>query len=140
MRSVAGLIKDDFGKFQMGDFRRAAAFGVHHSILIHRDTGPHQAAPAVNSFNQRSQCRAALAANRLGLHTKSRTFDKADSVRPRHLLDFLLRLVPKPPLGRVHDPLESKIVIRADHNPEIGHRIADLHPLVKARATDHTVR
>ena len=53
--------------------------------------------------------------------------------------DLALGLVAEAALGRVHDPLERQIVVRRDGEPEIGHGIADLHPLIEAGAADDAV-
>ena len=57
----------------------------------------------------------------------------------RQFLHLGLCLVAQAALGSVEDALKSQIVIGADHDAEIGHRIANFHPLVKARAADHAV-
>ena len=42
-------------------------------------------------------------------------------------------------LRRVDDPLEGEVVGRVHGGAEIGEGVADLHPLVEARAADHAV-
>ena len=54
-------------------------------------------------------------------------------------MDPLDRLVAKPALGHVDDPLERQIVGRLGDQPEVSQRIADLGALVKAKSPDDLV-
>ena len=70
---------------------------------------------------------------------RPRALQKAQAVAARHPLDLLLGLIPQSTFGGVHDPLKGQIILGRDHQPEIGHRIANFEPLVKAWAADHAV-
>ena len=56
------------------------------------------------------------------------------------MLDFLLRFVADAALWCVYDPLERQIIIGADDNAEIGHRIANFHTLIKSWAANDAIR
>src|SRR5947209_3517103 len=49
------------------------------------------------------------------------------------------RGVAEPALRNVYDSLKGEIVGGLVDQPQIGERIADLHPLVKPRAADHAI-
>jgi hypothetical protein len=71
--------------------------------------------------------------------TRRAPSDETDAVRAGRPLDDLDRLVAEAPFGRVDDPLEGQIVVGGDGEPEVGHRVPDLEPFVKARPADHPV-
>ena len=49
------------------------------------------------------------------------------------------RLVAEPAFGGVDDPFEGKVVRRAPDQPEIGERVADFSPFVKAEPADDLI-
>ena len=120
---VAGFVQDHFGQLH-----------VRHVFTVD------QSAPAQDAVNQFGQGHPALTLDQSGLHRQPRAFQQRHTVRARGHLDGLLRLVAKTTFGCVHDPLEREIIVGRGHDAEIGHRIADLHPLIEARAADHTIR
>jgi hypothetical protein len=69
----------------------------------------------------------------------ARALQQRHAVVPRANLDGLLRLVAEAALGGVDDALEGQPVIGRDDDAEIGHRVADLHALVEARAADDAI-
>ncbi len=119
---IAALVQDDLGQFHVRD------------LLV---TG--HAAPTDQPVEQFTQLHRALAGQALFFQQNARTVDQWHAVFPCGPLDFLLRLVTKAAFGRVHNPLERQIVGGRGDQSEIGHRIADLHPLIEARAADHPV-
>mmetsp|Transcript_29177 Transcript_29177/g.56349 ORF Transcript_29177/g.56349 Transcript_29177/m.56349 type:complete len:659 (+) Transcript_29177:738-2714(+) len=148
MGGVATFIQDDLGQFHMGQTRRAiidtgrGTTIVQHRIVIQSDFDPRAAqfrVPAINTFNQRPQCGAALALDQPLFNGDPRAFDERDTVGACRNLNRLLGLVAEAPFRRVHNPLKRQIIVRGHHDPEIGHRISDLHPLVEPRATDHAI-
>ena len=99
----------------------------------------HGGVPAVDPLDQRLEFRAALAAEPLRRQKQPRPLDQTNTIRSRRALDRLLRLVAKAALGRVHDPLERQIVVGGHGETEVGHGVADFHPLVEAGAADDAV-
>ena len=95
--------------------------------------------PAVHPIDKGPQLRAPLAANSPRQHL-ARAVQQRHPRPPRRALNIGLRLVAQTALGRVDHPLERQIVLGRYRQPEIGHRVADLLPLIKTRATDHPVR
>ena len=68
-----------------------------------------------------------------------RALNQRHTIAARRPLDRLHRLVTQTTLGRIDDAFERQIVFGRHGQPEIGHRIPDLQPLVKAWAADDAV-
>ena len=65
--------------------------------------------------------------------------DQRHAIISRRGLDDLLRFIAEAALRRIHNPLERQIVIGRGHDAEIGHRIADFEPFIKARTADDAI-
>ncbi len=143
-RGIAGFLQDHLGQFDMADPRPAG--GRRSFDLDHRSgSGSGPAAPSASSC-QRSNASTSAAISPLALPpiSPSATAIRAASssgtpcVAGDHL-QRLLRLVAHAALGRVDDALEGQVVVGPDGDAEIGHRVADLQPLVEPRPADHPV-
>ena len=121
-RGVAGFVQHDTSQFGVIDI----------GVACH-------APPARQITHQLPQCRAALALDQPLLHRQCSALDQRHPVGAGDGLNGLLGLVPQSALGCVDDALKCQIIVRADDEAEIGHGIADLHPFVKAWATNDTV-
>ena len=99
-----------------------------------------QLAPAVGSSNQSAQRNSTFAPQPLFGQQQPCALKQGHPIGAGHHLDFLLRFVPKPAFRRIDDALERQIVIRAGHKAEIPHGVANFHPFIKPRATDHPIR
>ena len=119
---VARLIKDDLGKLHMRQVRVAR-----------------HPAPARQALNKDAKLFRPLAADSFLFEQDPRSFDERNPVGPRAGLDLLLCDIAKAALGRVHDPLKRKVVVGADHEAEIRHRVADFQTLIEPRPADHAV-
>ena len=122
MGGVATFIEDDFRKLHMGV-----------SLLTNLRV------PAVNAIDQARQFHGTLAAQIFCRQQYPRAFHQRHAIAAGSGLDFLLRLVAQPTLGRVDDALKGQIIIGADRQTKIGHSISDFHPLVKPGPANHTI-
>ncbi len=83
--------------------------------------------------------RADLGLQLLGLGEFARGLQQRNAAGAGEVVDLAHRRLADAALGRVDDALEGEIVGRLAHDAEIGHRVADLEPLVEARAADDAV-
>ena len=121
-RRIARFVKNTLGQF---DVTGPAVDGI--------------SMPAPKPLHKGPQRRGSLAGQRLSLHRGGSTLQQRQPACPRLALDHLHRLVAEAALGDVDDALEGEVVGRADGEAEIGHRVADLLPLVEAGAADHAI-
>ena len=119
---IAAFVQDDLGQLHMTDV----------GIACH----PTPAAQILGQLTQRS---AALALDLTAVDGQPCPFEQRNAILARRDLDLLLCLVAKAPLGRVDNALKGQIVLRRDHQPEIGHSVANLEPLVESRPANHPV-
>ena len=121
-RRVARLLKDHLGQFDV-------------SIFL----GAQLVEPTVEVANQFGQPLATLTLDRAAFHSDPRAFDQRHAIGAGQHLDRLHRLVAQAAAGRVDDAFKRQIVVLRDRQAEIGHRVADLHPLIEARTTDDAI-
>ena len=145
MGGVSAFVQNDLGQFQMSHlwwaiFHPLRAI-IDDGIVIHlKQHTARQLRPARDSIDQLGQFRPTFAFDQSTLNSDPRAFNQRHAVLTRRHLNGLLRLVTKTTFGGIYNPLERQIIIGAGHNAEICHRITDLHPLIKARATNNAVR
>ena len=97
-------------------------------------------APHIDLVDEHGQPALRPAFDLVGLQHHRRQRIETASVGPRIGLQLGKGRVPHPALRLVDHPLEGEVIVRRAHQPEVGHRIADLGTLEEARAADHPVR
>ena len=98
-----------------------------------------RASPSPELVQETRQRRPRPGRERVGLDQRLRRAVEREPLRPREAVDFAQRAVAEAAFREVDDTLERQVVVGADQDPEIGHRVADFLPFVEPQAPDHAV-
>ena len=95
--------------------------------------------PAVEIGQQRPQGLALLGLELLGLDHHLRGRHQGQAALAADIVQQLQRGIAEAALGRIDDALEGEVVVGLGDAAQVGQRVADLEPLVEARAADHPI-
>ncbi len=118
---------------------RVAAFVQHELGELGVGQGLDLAGPAVEIVDQPAQRIARLGLHLLRLGKHARRLHQRHALRARVIVKLLQRRIAEAALGRVDDALEGEVVGSLRHAAQIGERVANLEPLVEARAANDPV-
>ena len=119
-RGIAALVQDDLGQLARAVVAR-------------------QRPPAVEGRDQLGQGVAGAGRQLVGLAQGARGLEHAGLAGARRRAHAAQGAVADAAPRQVDDPLQGQIVVGLADDAEIGDRVADLGPLVEARAADHPV-